>query len=92
MDGYAGCDPATRLPWYGPAMSPASSITARLMETWAHGQDIADALGIERPATSRLRHVAHIGIRALPYSYTVNGPPLAHRAALPGCRSFRRPN
>jgi uncharacterized protein (TIGR03084 family) len=76
VDGYAGCDPAARLPWYGPAMSPASSITARLMETWAHGQDIADALGIDRPATSRLRHVAHIGIRALPYSYAVNGLPV----------------
>lgn len=76
VDGYAGCDPAVRLPWYGPAMSPASSVTARLMETWAHGQDIADALGLERPATSRLRHVAHIGIRALPYSYTVNGLPV----------------
>ena len=76
VDGYAGCDPAARLPWYGPDMGPASSITARLMETWAHGQDIADALGIERPATGRLRHVAHLGIRALPYSYTVNGLPL----------------
>jgi uncharacterized protein (TIGR03084 family) len=77
VDGYAGCDPAARLPWYGPDMGPASSITARLMETWAHGQDIADALGIERPATGRLRHVAHLGIRALPYSYAVNGLPPA---------------
>jgi uncharacterized protein (TIGR03084 family) len=45
------------------------------METWAHGQDIADTLGIERPATSRLRHVAHLGVRSLPYSYLVNGLP-----------------
>ena len=62
---YAGCDPATRLPWFGPDMGVASSVTARIMETWAHGQDIADALGIEPPPTARLRHVAHIGIRAL---------------------------
>jgi uncharacterized protein (TIGR03084 family) len=74
-DGYAGADPAARLPWYGLDMGPASSITARLMETWAHGQDIADTLGIHRPATSRLRHVAHLGIRSLPYSYAVNGRP-----------------
>ena len=73
LDGYADADPAARLPWYGLEMGPASSITARLMETWAHGQDIADALGIERPATSRLRHIAHLGIRSLPYSYAVNG-------------------
>jgi uncharacterized protein (TIGR03084 family) len=45
------------------------------METWAHGQDIADTLGIERPATGRLRHVAYLGIRSLPYSYSVNGLP-----------------
>jgi uncharacterized protein (TIGR03084 family) len=75
LDGYAGADPAARLPWYGLEMGPASSITARLMETWAHGQDIADTLGIDRPLTSRLRHVAHLGIRSLPYSYAVNGLP-----------------
>ena len=76
LDGYAGCAPAARLPWFGPDMGVASSVTARLMETWAHGQDIADTLGAERSPTARLRHVAHIGIRALPYSYTVNGLPV----------------
>ena len=40
---FAGLDPALRVPWFGPAMSVASAVTARLMETWAHGQDIADA-------------------------------------------------
>jgi uncharacterized protein (TIGR03084 family) len=75
LDGYAGANPAARLPWYGLDMGPASSITARLMETWAHGQDIADTLGVQRPATGRLRHVAHLGVRSLPYSYAVNGLP-----------------
>ncbi len=75
LDGYAGADPAARLPWYGLDMGPASSITARLMETWAHGQDIADTLGLRRPGTGRLRHIAHLGIRSLPYSYAVNGLP-----------------
>ena len=54
--GFASVDPAARLPWYGPDMSAASSVTARLMETWAHGQDIADALGVSRSPTARLRH------------------------------------
>lgn len=75
LDGYVSTDPAARLPWYGLDMGPASSVTARLMETWAHGQDIADTLGIQRPATSRLRHIAHLGVRSLPYSYAVNGLP-----------------
>ncbi|WP_019877565.1 TIGR03084 family metal-binding protein [Sporichthya polymorpha] len=64
-------DPKERVPWYGPAMSVASSVTARIMETWAHGQDIADTLGVTRPATERLKHVAHIGIGARAYSYRV---------------------
>jgi uncharacterized protein (TIGR03084 family) len=79
LDGYARCDPAARLPWFGPDMGVASSVTARLMETWAHAQDIADTLGVGRPATARLGHVAHIGIRALPYSYLVNGQPVPER-------------
>ena len=43
------------------------------METWAHGQDIVDALGLTRPATERLRHVAHLGVLARPFSYTTHG-------------------
>ena len=66
-------DPKVRVPWYGPAMSARSFITARLMETWAHGQDIVDAVGAERPPTDRLRHIAHIGVRARPFSYAVRG-------------------
>jgi uncharacterized protein (TIGR03084 family) len=68
-----GVDPATRIPWYGPPMGARSFATARLMETWAHGQDVVDALGLERAPTDRLRHVAHIGVRARPFSYAVRG-------------------
>lgn len=63
----------TKLPWYGPPMSVASMATARLMETWAHGQDVADALGVTRKPTARLRHVARIGVRARDYAYFVRG-------------------
>ncbi|CAM5598060.1 TIGR03084 family protein [Streptomyces spiroverticillatus] len=63
----------TRFPWYGPPMSVASMATARLMETWAHGQDVADALGIRRTPTARLRQVARIGVRARDYAYFVRG-------------------
>lgn len=70
---YSSLDPSTRVPWFGPPMSAASSLTARLMETWAHGQDIADALGVGRGPNHRLRHVAHLGVRARAFSYTANG-------------------
>ncbi|MYQ83814.1 MULTISPECIES: TIGR03084 family metal-binding protein [unclassified Streptomyces] len=63
----------TRIPWYGPPMSVASMATARIMETWAHGQDVADALGATRTPTARLRHVARIGVRARDYAYLVRG-------------------
>lgn len=65
-----------KLPWYGTRMSPASMATARIMETWAHGADVADALGTTRPATARLRHIAHLGFRTLPHSFAAHGHPL----------------
>ncbi|HEX3713870.1 MAG TPA: TIGR03084 family metal-binding protein, partial [Trebonia sp.] len=72
-EAFRTADPDSRLPWFGPAMSPASSVTARLMETWAHGTDILDTFGIDRVPTTRLRHIADLGIRALRYTYAVNG-------------------
>jgi uncharacterized protein (TIGR03084 family) len=66
-------DPRTRVVWFGPPMGAISFVSARLMETWAHGQDVADALGVTRVATARLRHVAHLGVRARPFSYVVRG-------------------
>ncbi|MFN3004108.1 TIGR03084 family metal-binding protein [Mycolicibacterium wolinskyi] len=62
-----------KLPWFGPPMSAASMATARMMETWAHGLDVADALGVRRPATARLRSIAHIGVRTRDFAFTVNG-------------------
>jgi uncharacterized protein (TIGR03084 family) len=76
IEALAGLHPGTRLPWYGPDMGLASFVTARLMETWAHGQDVADALGVRREPADRLRHVAQIGVRALPWSFTVHGRPV----------------
>jgi uncharacterized protein (TIGR03083 family) len=61
-----------KLPWFGPPMSAASMATARLMETWAHGLDVADALAVERPATERLRSIAHLGVRTRDYAFLVN--------------------
>lgn len=62
-----------KLPWFGPPMSAPSMATARLMETWAHGLDVADALGVDRPATSRLKSIAHIGVRTRDFAFVVNG-------------------
>jgi uncharacterized protein (TIGR03084 family) len=61
--------PAARLPWYGPDMSVPSSVTARIMETWAHGQDIRDTVGVATPVTSRLRHIADLGVRTFGFCF-----------------------
>lgn len=70
-DALSAVPAATKLPWFGPPMSPTSMATARLMETWAHGQDVADTLGVQRPVTDRIKHVAHIGVRARKYAYLI---------------------
>jgi uncharacterized protein (TIGR03084 family) len=64
-----------KLPWFGPPMSAASMATARLMETWAHGLDVADALGVKRGASPGLKSIAHIGVRTRDFAYAVNGLP-----------------
>jgi uncharacterized protein (TIGR03084 family) len=75
LDAGRRSEPSARIPWYGPAMSARSFLTARLMETWAHGQDIRDALGLAPEVTMRLRHIAHIGVHARPFAFMTNGRP-----------------
>lgn len=69
----------TKMPWFGPPMSPTSMATARFMETWAHALDVYDGLGERPPATDRIKHVAHLGVRTRGFSYVQNGlePPTA---------------
>ncbi len=62
-----------KLPWFGPPMSPTSMATARFMETWAHGLDVADALGVVVEPHDRVRHVVHIGVRTRAFSFVNNG-------------------
>ena len=62
-----------RIAWYGPSMGAKSFLTARLMECWAHGQDVADALGVERAPTDRIRHIAQLGVITRGWSYANRG-------------------
>ncbi|UQS25483.1 TIGR03084 family metal-binding protein [Amycolatopsis thermalba] len=62
-----------KLPWYGPPMSAASMATARLMETWAHAQDVYDALGLRREPTRRLWQIARFGVRTRNFAFSVHG-------------------
>jgi len=62
-----------KLLWFGPPMSAPSMATARLMETWAHGLDIADALGVPVPPSSRIKSIAHLGVRTRDFAFNVHG-------------------
>jgi uncharacterized protein (TIGR03084 family) len=73
LAAFDGEDLRRRLPWFGPDMSVASSVTARLMETWAHGHDIYEALGVQHPPSPGLRHIAHLGVATFGFAYANNG-------------------
>ena len=62
-----------RVIWYGPSMGSKSFLTARLMECWAHGQDIVDAVDATRPASDRLLHIAQLGFITRGWSYKNRG-------------------
>lgn len=68
---FTTADPKARLKWVGPSMSARSSITARLMETWAHGQEVYDVLGVERKDEDRIRNIAVLGVNTYGWTYLV---------------------
>nr|WP_321362033.1 TIGR03084 family metal-binding protein [uncultured Hyphomonas sp.] len=68
---FAISDPKVRLKWAGPSMSARSSITARLMETWAHGQEVYDVLGAERVDEDRIRNIVVLGVNTYGWTYQV---------------------
>ena len=73
---WAMVDPKRRLKWAGPDMSARSSMTARIMEVWAHGQAIWDLAGRTRDATPRLWNVVMLGVNTFGWSHSVNGLPV----------------
>ena len=72
LEAARAADDGRRVPWYGPEMSLASFVTARLMETWAHGQDVRDGLGLGPSVSARLRHLCHLGYAARRYAFVVH--------------------
>jgi len=72
-DRFAAADPKRRLQWAGPDMSVRSSITARLMETWAHGQELYDGLGVERRNGDRIKNIAVLGVNTFGWTFANRG-------------------
>ena len=63
-------------PWFGSQLTAALMVPLRLMETWAHGQDVFDAVGATRRPTSRLQHVAALGVLGRELSFYAAQLPL----------------
>ena len=73
---FATADPKRRVKWIGPDMSARSSITARLMETWSHGQGAFDLLGIDRNNSDRIKNIAVLGVNTFAWTFTNRGEDL----------------
>lgn len=79
-DRFAAEDPKRRVKWAGPDMSVRSSITARIMETWAHGQEVFDTLGVRREDADRIRNVAVLGVNTFGWTFMNRGLEVAGEA------------
>jgi uncharacterized protein (TIGR03084 family) len=73
IEALRSADPDQRYPWIAASLRPGALATTRLAEHWAHALDIAEALGVDHPDTDRLRHVAWLGHRTLPYGFELAG-------------------
>jgi uncharacterized protein (TIGR03084 family) len=83
VESLRAADPQATLQWVAGSMRPATLATTRLAEHWAHGLDITGPLGIDFPDTSRLRHIAWLAPRTLPYAFSLAGEqPAAVRCSL----------
>lgn len=75
-DLFVDADPKARLKWAGPDMSARSFITARLMETWAHGQEVYDILGAERVEHDYVRNIVMLGVNTFGWTFANRGEPV----------------
>ncbi len=75
---FGQADPETRIAWAGPDMRVRTCISARLMETWAHGQAIYDLLGVSRTDTDRIDSIVSLGVKTFAWSFSNRDLPIPH--------------
>lgn len=73
---FLAADPAARVVWAGPSMSARSSISARQMETWAHGHEVFDVLGRRREEHDRIRNVVVLGVNTFGWTFMTRNMPV----------------
>lgn len=73
MDHFADADLSQRVPWGPRLMSARSSISARIMENWAHAQAIYDLMGVERENGDQIHHIAVLGANTYGWTFKNRG-------------------
>lgn len=85
-------EPSARVRWVAGELSARTLATTRLAEAWIHSGDVADALGVRLTSTDRLRPIARLAWRTLPYAFTASGRmmsgPVACRLLAPDGRPW----
>jgi uncharacterized protein (TIGR03084 family) len=80
-------DLSTRVAWVAGELSARTLATTRLAETWIHTGDVAGAVGTALPPSDRLRPIARLAWRTLPYAFASAGRsltgPVAFRLVSP---------
>lgn len=85
LDVLRSTDPASPIAWATNPLRPATLATTRLAEHWAHALDVTGPLGVPYPDTPRIRHIAWLAHRSLPYAFALAGePPPEVRCELAG--------
>ncbi|MBI2705882.1 MAG: maleylpyruvate isomerase family mycothiol-dependent enzyme [Actinobacteria bacterium] len=86
LEGFKNAGPSDRLNWIAVPLSARTLVTTRLSEHWIHSMDIREPLGDPVPDTDRLRFIARLAWRTLPYAFGRVGedaPSVALRLAGP---------
>lgn len=80
VDALAAVPEGQVVPWLVNPLPAAVLASAGIMEIFAHGQDIADALGVRREPTERLRHLVFFAFLTRDFGYLSRGltPPTEH--------------
>ena len=76
---YSNIDPKMRVKWAGPEMSARSSVTARQMETWAHGHEVFDCLGVTRKEGNQIKNIVHLGVSTFGWTFSNRHLPVPSR-------------
>lgn len=76
-DAFEAADPHGRVQWVAGELAVRTLATTRLAEAWIHSGDVAEAIGVTLEPSDRLKQIARLAWRTLPYAFGSVGRSLA---------------